>query len=812
MAVKKVFFKIRGMSCAACVSRVEQAIKKVDGVVDATVSLASESAIVEYEGSEKKLRDIEKAVFQAGYEAIVQDNALNASTIIKIAGMSCVVCAGRIEKALKEISGIKDVNVNFALGQAEVICTGRCPIAEINRVISDLGYELKGVEESRGKDDDELIHLKKRLILGLILGPICFFFSMPELFSFAKVLSWNVRAHLLLGITSIVQFYIGLPFLTGAYKAIRQKSADMNTLVAIGTLSAFFYSFFVTLFPSYFKAHNLPLHLYYDSASMIIVFVLVGKFLETKARKEAAGSITKLLELTPKVVHLKTPKGVIDIPLSEIKVGDVLIVKPSERIPVDGIIISGHSSVDEYVVTGESIPVDKKAGDEVIGGTLNQHGQLTIKAKKVGKDTVLSHIVRVVQEAQGSKAKIQRLADKVASIFVPIVLIIAFITFFLWYFIGPEPKLTNALISFVSVLVIACPCAMGLATPAAVMAGTGRGAQEGILIKNAQAIELGANIDIICFDKTGTLTIGRPVVTDIIPAKDFEEKELLKVAASIETYSEHPLARAIVSKGKEEKISLINIDEFNSHPGLGITAKIHNEMYLVGKEEFLIKRGVDISPLEENAKILSFQGKTVIWISKDNKAIGLLALSDTLKTDAKEAIFSLKQMGISTVMLTGDNPKTAKVVASQLRLDGFYASLSPAQKAKYISELQNKGKSVAMVGDGVNDAPALAQADLAIAVSTGTDIAMDVAQVGLMRHELKGVVMTFRLLKRTLKVIKQNLFWAFGYNILAIPVAAGVLYPCCDIRLSPIFASLAMAMSSVTVVSNAVRLRRIKDI
>ena len=818
--MQKAIFRITGMSCAACANRVENAILSVPGVKNAFVNLASSTASVEFEERAGIISEIIEAVENAGYGASTEGGTSSSNTLIlKIGGMSCAVCAQRIEKALSELEGVNEARVNFAAQAAHVRCSPSCDLGAITSAIEGLGYKVLDVSGEKARpasqkelEERELSALKKRLLVGGALGLLCFLLSMPGLFPFVKTIQFQTRAYLLFIVTTVVQFYVGYPFLIGAWKALRHKSADMNTLVALGTLSAYLYSVFVTFFPHVFSKSGLKLHLYYDSASMIIVFVLLGKYLETKARREAAGSISKLLSLAPPVAHLVENDKERDVPVELLVPGNVVVVRASERIPVDGTVISGESSVDESVLTGESIPVDKSKGDHVTAGTLNLWGRLTIMAERVGSDTVLSHIVRVVQEAQGSKANIQRLADKVASVFVPIVIGCAAVTFFIWYLFGPEPLVANSIISFVSVLVIACPCAMGLATPAAVMAGTGRGAEEGILIKNAQAIEQGAQVDTVIFDKTGTLTEGRPSVAETIPASGLDEKKLLEVAASVESFSEHPLARAIVEQAKAHGISPRQVTAFRSKTGLGVSAELDGTMVLAGKRELLEKSGIDTSKLKDVADGLARKGMTTIWISYGKDVLGIIALSDSLKADASHAIKELKQMGISTLMLTGDNHETARTIAHMAGIDSFEAALSPVDKSERIKSLQEKGHKVAMVGDGVNDAPALVQADLGMAVSSGTDIAMDAAQVGLMRHGVSTVPMAIRLLRKTLRVIKQNLFWAFGYNTLAIPIAAGILYPCCGIRLSPIIASAAMAMSSVTVVSNAVRLRKMKKI
>ena len=823
MSIAKARFRLSGLSCAGCASKLEDTLKGLPGVEDASVNFAASIAVVQYDPELVDTRQMVEAVKAQGYGAESEDTASadSASAVIGIGGMTCVNCAARIEKALSQTPGVTDAAVNFAASQAIVhFNPSEVQPETLEKIVLDAGYSVNSIDiqgpgaagpsaQSEVRDNDtELQDLKRRLVTGVVLAIPVFVFSMPALFPFVEVIPWNIRAAILLVLAAPVQFFVGWPFIKNAWLAARHSSADMNTLVAVGTLSAFFYSFFITLFPHIFTEAGLPLHLYYDSATMIIVFVLLGRWLERRARDQAAGAITRLLTLTPSTATVIREGRETDVPVSAIRVGETVKVGPSQAFPVDGTVIEGETEVDESMLTGESAPVKKESGDRVIAGTLNQWGVVVMRAEKVGADTVISGIVRVVQEAQGSKAAIQRLADRVAAVFVPIVITVAIISGAIWYFAGPDPRITNALITFVTVMVIACPCAMGLATPAAVMAGTGRGAEEGILIKDARAVEQGAGLSVVVFDKTGTLTYGKPSVTDVrAAAGGFDEQEILRVAGAVEALSEHPLAQAVTSKAEESGVEFPPVSGFKSSPGKGVTARAGDEAVAVGTRVFLQESGIDTSVFEDMAEELSSQGKTVIWVAVNGRAAGLIALADSIRKEAPQAVSRLKSMGISVMMLTGDNRATAEAVAERLDLDGFEAQVLPTEKASHVKRLQEGGKRVAMVGDGVNDAPALVQADVGIAMGTGTDIAMDAADIGLMREDLMAVPQAIELVRATLRIIKQNLFWAFAYNSLAIPVAAGVLYPIWGIRLSPVFAAAAMAMSSVTVVTNALRLR-----
>lgn len=733
----------------------------------------------------------------------------------KISGMSCAACAARLEKALNSLPGVTEAQVNFASQTLRITFDPeKLSLEALKEKVKQEGFELlpfSDAEEETLENSEErgLRELRKRLFLAWILAPFVFIFSMPGLFPWVAKIPVPFRFYLLLALSTPVQFYAGGEFIRRALATLRRRSADMNTLVSLGTLSAYSFSTVVTLFPKVFVRAGLPLHVYFDSAVMIIAFVLLGRYLEVRARGKATEAVRKLLRLTPQTARVLREGEEKEIPAAALIPGDIVIVRPGERVPADGVIIEGKTALDESMLTGESLPVEKGPGAKVIGGTLNTHGVIKVKIEKTGKDTILATIARLVEEAQGSKARIQRLADKVAGIFVPVVLVTAAITFVVWYWVGPEPKVTNALLSFVSVLVIACPCAMGLATPAAVMVATGRAAGEGILVKNALALEQGARVKVCIFDKTGTLTKGRPEVKEIIPAPGQKIEEVLKVAGALERHSEHPLSQAIFEKAKHFEPFLAG--KVKAEVGLGIIGEVQGKLAGVGKKELALKFTKDIpEELERAARRLTAKGHTVVWVAWNKYIFGLISLADALREEAKEAVAKLKRMGLEVYMLTGDNKNTAKAIAEELALDGFWAEVLPQEKSQKIEELRRQGKRVAMVGDGVNDAPALAASDLGIALSSGTDIALEAADVALMRPDLNLVPRAIGLSRKTLRVIKQNLFWAFAYNILAIPIAAGVLYPFYGLRLSPPIAAAAMALSSVSVVSNALRLRRIK--
>jgi len=663
----------------------------------------------------------------------------------------------------------------------------------------------------------ELIEKKKqkkliqKLIVGIILSIIILLVSI-NIIPGLNDLSREVRFIILFILALPVQVWVGSQFYMGLVIVFKYRTADMNTLIAVGTLSAFIYSTVTTFFPILFTRAGLEPHVFFDTAAIIITLILLGKFFEARAKGRASSAIKKLMRLEAKTARVLVDGKEVETDIDKVKVGDIILVRPGEKIPVDGIIIEGSSAIDESMVTGESIPVDKKKTDEVIGATLNTSGSFKFKATKVGKDTVLSQIIRLVEEAQGSKAPIQRLVDTVASYFVPTVIGIAIITFIVWIIFGPKPSITLALVNFVSVLIIACPCALGLATPTAIIVGTGKGAENGILIKDAASLELTHRLNTIVFDKTGTLTKGEPVVTDIIikgKSSVYSKEELLKLSASSELYSEHPLGKAIVKRAQQLKLKLIEPKNFKSITGRGISAEVDRKKILKGNLALMRENNIVLDGLEEKALVLSNEGKTPIFISADSKSLGIIALADTLKDNTKKYLNDLKNLGLEVVMLTGDNKNTANAIAKKAGIEKVLYEILPENKAEEIKRIQSKGKIVAMVGDGINDAPALVQADVGIAIGTGTDIAIESSSITLTGGDIKGVLKSIILSRNTIRVIKQNLFWAFSYNSILIPVAAGVLYPSFGILISPMLAAAAMAISSISVVSNSLRLRRI---
>jgi Cu+-exporting ATPase len=650
------------------------------------------------------------------------------------------------------------------------------------------------------EEKKELVEKKRqrKLFQKLLVG--AFLTELPD----------RVRYILIFILACPVQIWVGSQFYSGLVAVFKYRTADMNTLVSVGTLAAFIYSTFVTFFLDFLENRGIEPHIYFDTAAMIIVLVLLGRFFETKAKSKASDAIKKLIRMQAKTAAVIVEGREKKINIDEVKAGDIILVRPGERIPVDGIIIQGGSAVDESMVTGESIPVDKEKGDEVIGATLNTSGAFKFKAIRVGKDTMLSQIIRLVEEAQGSKAPIQRLADVVASYFVPAVIAAAVITFIVWLIWGPEPSVTFALVNFISVLIIACPCALGLATPTAIVVGTGKGAENGILIKDATSLELAHKIKTIVFDKTGTLTKGEPGVTDIILKAGSglsSEQELLRIAASSELNSEHPIGKAMVRKAEEVGLRLTEPENFKSIAGKGIYAEVAKRHVHKGNSSLMAENNISLGSLEKKAMDISGEGKTPVFVAVDKKPVGVIAVADSLKEDTKKYISKLQDLGLEIVMITGDNKKTAAAVAKKLGIRRVLAEVLPEKKAGEIKKIQSEGKVVAMVGDGINDAPALAQADIGIAIGTGTDIAIESSSITLIRGDIRGVLDSIMLSRNTMKIIRQNLFWAFFYNIILIPVAAGALYPAFGILINPIYAAAAMAFSSISVVSNSLRLR-----
>jgi Cu+-exporting ATPase len=731
-----------------------------------------------------------------------------------VRGMMCAACVSRVEKALRQVPGVQEATVNLLAERAAVrFDPKQADAARMIDALDRAGYDAQAVrQESPGGQNavsSETRELRRRFLvsLGLTLpvlamgmGPHIGLLTMDWMHH--SWWNWTQWAF-----TTPVLFWAGSRFFLGAWAALQQRASDMNTLIAIGTFSAYLYSFAVTIAPGFFRARGLSAGVYYETAAVIITLILMGRLLEARAKRSTRLAIEKLMGLQPATALVWREGQEQEIPLEAVRVGDRLLVRPGAKVPVDGVVVSGHSWVDESMLTGESLPVEKHVGDPVTGATLNQSGALTMEARRVGKDTALAQIVRLVEQAQGNRASIQRVADVITGYFVPVVLMIAIATFQGWYLLGPEPRFLNALVAFVAVLIIACPCALGLATPTAIMVGTGRGAQMGVLLKDAQALETVHRTQIVVLDKTGTLTEGKPKLTDNVALPGWNENELLRLAASAERKSEHPLARAIRAEAQARGMVLSEPAHFVARPGRGIEATVEQQRLLIGNRALLQEEKIEMTALEAEADRLADEGKTPMWIAINGQAAGLLAVADPIKATTPSALARLKAMGIMVVMLTGDHRNTAEAIARQVGIERVVPEALPQHKAAEVQRLQSGGAVVAMVGDGINDAPALAQAHVGMAIGTGTDIAMESADVVLMRGDLNGVADAIELSRATLRNIKQNLLFAFGYNTLGIPIAAGVLYPLTGWLLSPMLASAAMAMSSVSVVTNALRLR-----
>jgi Cu+-exporting ATPase len=811
--LERIDLSITGMSCASCAAKIEKGLSSVEGVSQATVNFTAEKATVVFHPHQTDLTHLIEKVEDLGYGAKVE------KVVLPIQGMTCASCVNKVEKALSSLKGVIQVNVNFATERASVeFIPEQVMVRDLKKAVQDAGYQVLEVKEEdivekeRLARERELSRLKWKFIIGaILLTPILILMYGASLLEKWLGLSRNINFFIQFLLATPVQFWAGWQFYIGFWKAIKHKTSDMNTLIAVGTSAAYLYSLIATFLPHLFMAKGLMADVYFDTSAAIIVLILLGRFLEARAKGRTSEAIKKLIGLQPKTARIIRNGNEVDIPVEEVTLGDIVFVRPGEKIPVDGIVKEGYSSVDESMVTGESMPVEKKVGDTVIGATINKTGTFKFEATKVGKDTVLAQIIRLVQEAQGSKPPIARMVDVIASYFVPIVISVAIVTFIVWYFFGPHPALTYAFLNFVAVLIIACPCALGLATPTSIMVGTGKGAENGILIRGAEALETAHRLNAIVLDKTGTLTKGEPSVTDIIESERFNKKEILTLAASAEKGSEHPLGEAIIKKAKETDLSLFNSKSFQAIPGHGIEATIDSKRILLGNLRLMEERKVVLNGLLKRAEHLSNEGKTPMFLAVDGEAAGIIAVADTLKENSKEAVEALHRMGLEVVMLTGDNQRTAKAIAHQIGIDRILAEVLPETKAEEIKRLQAEGKKVGMVGDGINDAPALAQADVGIAIGTGTDVAMESSDITLIGGDLRGIVTAIALSKATIRNIKQNLFWAFAYNIILIPVAAGVLFPFFGILLNPIFAAGAMAFSSVTVVSNALRLRRFKS-
>jgi Cu+-exporting ATPase len=813
MTDKKITFPVGGMTCANCAMNIERAVKKLEGVEAVRVNFAAEKASVSYDPKQLQLKDMVEKIHGAGY------SVPTGRIELPIIGMTCANCAATVERTLnKKVNGVVNASVNFATEQATVeYIPETVSIEDMITAIEAAGYGAIVPEEFSEEEDveqaarrAEIKDQTRKFFVGVFFALPLFVLSMSRDFnllgpwSHAYWMNWLFWA-----LATPVQFFTGWDYYLGSFKSIRNKSANMDVLIAMGSSVAYFYSLAVLLLP------YLGEHVYFETSAVIITLIKLGKMLETRTKGRTGGAIRKLIGLRPKTATIITDGVEKEIALTQVRVGDTLLARPGERIPVDGVVFEGESAVDESMLSGEPLPVDKHAGEKVVGGTINGEGLLKFKATAVGRETVLAQIIRMVQEAQGSKAPIQALADKVAAIFVPSIIGIAVIVFLLWWAI--TGAFVPAMIRLVAVLVIACPCALGLATPTAIMAGTGKGAEKGILFKSSEALETATKLDTIVLDKTGTITMGKPAVVDIISFNPQcqSESELLKLAASVEKGSEHPLGKAIVNDAKTRKLEFNSPQEFKASSGLGVQAKINDQTVMLGKPGWFQERGVNMDKARESIHKLQSQGKTVMMVSREGELCGLIAVSDTLKPESAEAIAELHKQKLKVVMLTGDNLETAQAIGAQVDIDEIFAEVRPEEKSLKVKELQEKNGLVGMVGDGINDAPALAQADIGFAIGTGTDVAIETAGVILSSGSLTGIPRAIRLSRATMRTIKENLFWAFGYNAILIPIAAGVLYPFHGVpiflrQLHPILAALAMAFSSISVVSNSLRLSKAK--
>ncbi len=730
-----------------------------------------------------------------------------------VKGMHCASCIRLTERALKKTQGVHDAVVNFASEKATVTYDDTvCTPAELADSIVKIGYKLELTEKSEDIQEKEkrkeLAVLKNKVIASLIAGGLILWGSFPGLMNTAPVIFKNFYVQLLLA--TPIQFWAGYEFYRATIPALRHRTANMDTLVALGTTVAYLYSVFIILFPRILMNLGMEPIPYFDVATIVIALILLGRYFEAKAKLGTSGAIRKLIGLQAKTARVVRDGHDIDIPIEDVQIGDIIRVRPGEKIPVDGVIVAGESSIDESMITGESIPVDKAKGDTVVGATMNKSGSFTYRAINVGADTMLSQIITLVEEAQGSKAPIQRLADTVSSYFVPIVIMLACMTFGVWYVFGPSPSFLLAMLNTVAVLIIACPCAMGLATPTAIMVGTGIGAQRGILIRDAESLEIANKIRAVVFDKTGTLTNGRPEVTDIVEVGKIKVDGILILAASVEKGSEHSLAESIVKAAENKKFTLKKVEGFRAIAGHGVEGVIDKDKILLGNRRLMEKEKIDFKKVEGKISALEHAGKTVMLLGLNKELVGLIAVADMVKESAISTVSALQKRGIDVMMMTGDNKRTADAIASKLGIKSVLSEVLPDKKEAEIRKIQEKGIRVAMVGDGINDAPALAAADIGIAIGTGTDVAIEAADITLINKDLKSVAVAIDLSKKTMRTIRMNLVWAFGYNIILIPVAMGLLYSFFHILLNPIFASVAMATSSISVVTNSLLLKRVK--
>ncbi len=812
--------RIRGMTCAACAQRIEKTVRKLSGIGQANVNLASEKLFVEYDAGSLELAAIKEAVARIGYEVV--ENTDNSHVTIPIGGMTCAACAQRVEKAIRKLPGVASVSVNFATEKATVAYDPQqVRISVIKEAIEKAGYKALEISKSDAADEDrarkqkEIRTLWTKFIVAAVFTLPLFYIAMVPMITFVRLpfpmaldpMQYSLIYGLVELLLVIPVIGVGYKFYTVGFKALIQRSPNMDSLIAIGTAAAMIYSIY-NVFQIAGGNFKMVESLYFETAGVIITLILLGKSLEAVSKGRTSEAIKKLMGLAPKTAIIIQNGVEKEIPIDEVEKGDVIVVKPGAKIPVDGTVLEGHTAIDESMLTGESMPVDKKAGDMVYAASLNTNGTIQFKAEKIGSDTALAQIIKLVEDAQGSKAPIAKMADIVSGYFVPIVCVIALLAGIAWFF-GMR-DLEFALTIFISVLVIACPCALGLATPTAIMVGTGKGAENGILIKGGEALETTHKVNTIVFDKTGTITEGKPTVTDVLVSEGADPDELLQIAASAEKGSEHPLGQAIVQGAREKGMEFLKVDDFEAITGRGIQGVVNGRAVLAGNRKLMDERTISLAEWSPASDRLAEEGKTPMYVAIDGALAGIIAVADVVKQSSRAAIESLHRMGIEVAMITGDNKKTAAAIARQVGIDRVLSEVLPQDKSNEVKKLQNEGRKVAMVGDGINDAPALAQADIGIAIGSGTDVAMESADIVLMRSDLMDVPTAIHLSKRTIRNIKQNLFWAFGYNVVGIPIAAGLLYLFGGPLLNPIFAAAAMSLSSVSVLTNALRLKRFK--
>ncbi|GAA5006368.1 heavy metal translocating P-type ATPase [Acinetobacter puyangensis] len=815
---QKFDLDISGMSCASCVGRVERALKKVEGVENANVNLATERANVNA-NHQVKAEDLIQAVTQAGYSANLHHAATAQHIQLAVEGMTCASCVGRVERALKKVEGVENASVNLATERADVDFNAPAVAQDLITAIEKAGYGAQILKQQQNRDLDqkrqeEAQSLYKDLIIAVVLAAPVFVLEMGGhlIPAFHHWIMANIGMHnswlLQFVLATLVLIFPGRRFYKIGIPALFRAAPDMNSLVAVGTLAAYSYSVIATFLPQLLPEQSIVV--YYESAVVIIALILFGRYLEAKAKGRTTQAIQHLIALQPKIAHRKNGDHFEDVEITSLQSNDIIMIKPGEKIPTDGTVIDGSSYVDESMMTGEPIAVAKTMHDQVIGGTVNQQGSLTVKTTAVGEQTVLAQIINMVEQAQGSKLPIQTLVDRITLWFVPAVMLLALITFFVWLFFAPQTGLSLALVNAVAVLIIACPCAMGLATPTSIMVGTGRAAEMGVLFRQGEALQRLKDCKVVAFDKTGTLTLGQPQLTDFMCVEGQDETNLLRYAASLESQSEHPIADAVVHAAKEKNLSLFPIQQFQAIVGSGIEAQIEQHKVYLGAVRFMQSLNLSVSHFSVQAEQLANQGKSPFYLAIDNQVLAILAIADPLKPDSPSAIQALHTLGLKVAMISGDNKTTAENIAAQLGIDTVIAEVLPEEKVQALTQLKQQYGVTAFVGDGINDAPALASADIGIAIGTGTDVAIETADVVLMSGSIQGVVNAFALSQATIRNIKQNLFWAFAYNVALIPIAAGILYPVNGTLLSPMFAAAAMALSSTFVLTNALRLKRIR--